>query len=216
MSDFDNAGNDDRARRILKDAAGKRVIHLGCADAPFTRERLESGTLLHMQLLEVAPHTIGVDINLDAMAMIQERMPEAQFFSPDTIPPLDTLMPDLVVAGEVIEHIVDFVQFGSLLRKVTSTGTQLIVTTPNAYSLKGALRALMGVEQQHPDHTCLFSTETLQVMLKQFGFQLVSKSYYNNPPRSLSSAPLGYTINALLRMMPRASDGLYFVFKRTV
>lgn len=214
MGIFDNSHRDTRARRILAEVKGKRVVHIGCADAPFTAERLANGTLLHTQILMNAPETLGVDIDTDAMQLIAAHAPQAKLFSPESVPSYNEFLADIIVAGEVIEHIVDFALFGSLLRKVSGPESVVIVTTPNAYSLKGTLRALVGTEEQHPDHKCLFSPATLQVMMTGLGFQLLSRSYYNNPPRSLFSAPLGYGLNMFLSATPRASDGLYFKFRK--
>lgn len=214
MGIFDNSHRDSRVRRILGEVKGKSVVHIGCADAPYTAERLDNGTLLHTQILKIAPRTLGVDIEIDAMKLIAASEPEAEFFTPETVPSYNEFIADVIIVGEVIEHIVDFNRFGALLRKVSGPNSVLIVTTPNAYSLKGTLRALAGTEEQHPDHKCLFSQATLQVMMTSLGFEVLSRNYYNTPPRSLVSASMGYGLNMLLRATPRASDGLYFKFRK--
>jgi 2-polyprenyl-3-methyl-5-hydroxy-6-metoxy-1,4-benzoquinol methylase len=214
MNALATSRRDKRVRRILADVAGKRVAHLGCADSPFTKERLEKRSLLHLDLLDTASEIIGVDIDVDAMAALQSVAPTARLYTPESAPSHAEFPADVVIVGEVIEHIVDFVQFGHLLRTLSGPGTVLIVTTPNAYAFKATLRALAGVEQQHPDHKCLFSTATLEVMMNSLGFRLLKRSYYNNSPRSWRSVPLGWMANAILRAAPRASDGLYFTFEK--
>ena len=50
---------------ILEECKNKKVLHLGCADAPFTEARLNKGNLLHLQISGVSSRNVGIDIDAD-------------------------------------------------------------------------------------------------------------------------------------------------------
>ena len=59
----DTKYSDSRDAVILAKCAGRRVLHIGAADAPYTREKLEAGSLLHPRIEEVAAEGVGVDVD---------------------------------------------------------------------------------------------------------------------------------------------------------
>ena len=61
----------DRVTYILDACRGKRVLHLGCTDWPYTEKKLASGTLLHARIAAVAQSLVGVDADHDGVACFQ-------------------------------------------------------------------------------------------------------------------------------------------------
>src|SRR5215471_743789 len=57
---------------LVERSAGKRVLHFGFLDAPFTAERYRSGALLHQRLATSALSVYGVDIGETALAVYRE------------------------------------------------------------------------------------------------------------------------------------------------
>src|SRR5689334_2367493 len=56
---------------------GKSVLHLGCADAFYTDDRLaDLTTLLHYRLAQVSPRIVGLDIAKEDLAKLKSRWPE--------------------------------------------------------------------------------------------------------------------------------------------
>ena len=51
----------ERDNVLIDLARGKRVLHVGCTDEPFTAEKIASGDLLHPKLQQVASWVGGVD-----------------------------------------------------------------------------------------------------------------------------------------------------------
>lgn len=205
---------DDRVRRLLKLAEGKRVIHIGCADVPFTADRISNGTLLHKRLIEQASEIIGIDVDEKGIRMLEEAFPGSVYFTPKNAPSYEEFAADVIIIGEVVEHLMDFISFGCFVKKISNQKTLIVVTTPNAYSIKGVIRALFGIEQQHPDHKCLFTPNTLDAMMREIGFILVNRSYYSNPPRRGVSFIQGSAANLVAMMFPRVSDGLFFLYRK--
>jgi hypothetical protein len=194
---------------LVRDA---RVVHLGCADWPYTDRRIEEGRLLHDLLLKASRHCIGVDLNDERLDRIREEYPEDEF---TTFADLGTISKESVlVAGEVIEHIENPGSFLESLSNRVQAGTQLLITTPNAQSLKQALRGLVGGEVQHPDHVVLFTQNTLVELASRYGWECTSFSYYNSRTRSRSflRGLCRKPVELLLDWSARASDGMIAMF----
>jgi SAM-dependent methyltransferase len=76
---------------------------------------------------------------------------------------------DVVVIGEVIEHLDNP---GAALRNLhglLAPGGQLVVTVPNAFALSGIARVLLGRETTHPEHATHHSYVTLHRLLTMNG-----------------------------------------------
>lgn len=200
---------DERIAALMKDAI---VVHLGCADWPYTDRRIEEGRLLHDLLLKSSKKCIGVDLNDERLARIREEYPNEEF---TTFSELGQVSKGtVIVAGEVIEHIEDPGSFLESLSTKSATGTSLLISTPNAQSLKQALRGLIGSEVQHPDHVVLFTQNTLVELASRYGWECTSFSYYNSrtQSRSLLKGLLRKPIELLLGWSDRASDGMIAMF----
>jgi len=80
---------------------------------------------------------------------------------------------DVVVAGELIEHLNNPGKFFSALMEVMTPETLLILTTPNVHAMKLALYTLLGKERVNEDHRFFFSFSTLSRMLIVHNFRPV-------------------------------------------
>lgn len=200
---------DSRVARLIDDCRNKRVIHIGCADVPYTQSKLDLGTLLHRYLLDASGACVGVDTSINGIQLLAHAFPGTLYYTPADTKDLINFAADVIVVGEVVEHLRNFDSFFKMMKIICHPRTEVIITTPNAYSLKGALRALVGKEFQHPDHVCLFSPNTLSRLLTDYGFKPTLIDFYNNPPQSFVTKLVGLPVNFALRISPRASDGLY-------
>jgi len=68
---------------------------------------------------------------------------------------------DVIVAGEIIEHVRNVGLFLDAAASLLRPGGRLIVTTPNALRFYNPVPAVMGFELVHPDHLAWFSPHTL-------------------------------------------------------
>jgi hypothetical protein len=74
---------------------------------------------------------------------------------------------DVVVAGEVIEHLDDAGAFLDGLHALLAPNGRLVVTTPNATGLVNAFASLVNYEVNHPDHVVMYTCQTLDAMLRR-------------------------------------------------
>lgn len=203
--------NDERVNFILLQSKGRSVLHVGCSDWPYTERRIKEGRLLHQKLVDVCENVIGVDITQSRIDDIQKHFVDNEFVLYDKLEET-SLGFELIVAGEVIEHVENPAEFLLSLRQISKESTKILLTTPNAQSVKSALRALFGREYSHPDHVVLFSTKTLSTLLGRTGWRVDKVSYYMAKPTTLlgkiSSIPFKF-----LRLIfsDRIGDGLMIV-----
>lgn len=208
----------DRADHLLDLATGRRVLHLGCTNAPYTASSLDAGTLLHDRLRDVADTVVGADVDragLDELARHGHRdlihiatSIEEQL---DEIPPID-----LVIAGEVIEHVDDA---GGFLRSIRSVmlrdDAELAITTVNAYC---ALRALQYAwprpgalsEPVHPDHVAYYSLQTLGLLCERHGLTVHDTAFYDVGAEHRSGLPRRHRFanDVIVRWLPQLADGI--------
>jgi hypothetical protein len=86
---------------------------------------------------------------------------------------------DLVVCGEVLEHLANPGNFLRVLRKVSAP---VIVTVPNAFSKNQARWLAKGKECVNGDHVSWYSYHTLTMLVERYGFRVGEWYWYNGPP----------------------------------
>jgi len=177
----------DRRTYILDACRGARVLHLGCVDHPFLRERLASGDLLHAALDDVAAELSGVDLDRTGLETLRAagfaNLYEANIEELHTVAITERF--DVIVAGEIIEHLASPGAFLRQVPRLLAPGGRLLVTVPSAQSIRLAVNALRGVEMVHPDHKAYFSPHTLTKLLESHELTVVDlKPYWVKPRRS--------------------------------
>lgn len=165
----------DRIEWLTARCAGKRVIHVGFADAGFRREQGRAGRWLHGRLHDVAAELVGVDSDHDGVAAAAEEGFEAHLVDctdSEAVAALVLEPADIVLAGEVIEHISAPGLFLDALHHLCKPDGTLIITTPNAYGLINVAASIFRkVEINHPDHVVMFSWRTLTELLRRSGWE---------------------------------------------
>lgn len=189
--------------RLCAETAPGAVAHIGCTDSPYTYERLAAEVLLHQQLVRVAPVT-GFDVDADALAMLQKALPLEKFVLADVtlgVPEGERGRYELVVAGEVLEHVPDADAFLRGCAQLLRPGGRICVTVPNACSPKIGMRSLAGREVIHPDHRTYYGPRTLVRTLRGAGFE----------PESVGTclAPAGTTGGVVYHLLVRAAHRVF-------
>jgi 2-polyprenyl-3-methyl-5-hydroxy-6-metoxy-1,4-benzoquinol methylase len=202
----------DRLDALVDAARGKRVVHVGFVDELLERKRAE-GVWLHERLAAAAASLVGLDSSEAGVARARELGHEAHAVdaqSPDAIRALGLPPADVVIAGEVVEHLDAPGPFLRALRELVGPDGLLVLTTPNAYRLLNALAPLTGSELVHPDHTAWHSPRTLRTLLERSGWRVERLAYYRTPRRR--GAGFGNLLRraaaAASRVRPSWSDGL--------
>ncbi len=160
---------------ILQKCQGKRVLHLGCVDAGLLHERFARGELMHQRLAAVAETLWGVDIDETGIAFLRQQgfgqLIAGDICTSETLEPLQGQPFDVIVASEVVEHLLNPGLFlASVRRLMIASQTELIITVPNAFRIETLLWLRHGVEYVHPDHNYWFSYLTAGNLLRKTGY----------------------------------------------
>lgn len=167
---------------ILEICRGKRVLHIGAADSPHTRKKLELGLLLHHNLSDVALELVGIDLDAEAAAWVNaQALPEIRVLDMNRISELG-FQPDVIVFGETIEHIVNLGACLDTLKSCMGPDTRLVISTPNCFHLWFMSMVLRNHESIHDDHKIGFTYGLLVQLLRSQGFT-VSDFYFTFLPR---------------------------------
>jgi SAM-dependent methyltransferase len=221
----------DRIAYLTEEARGRRVIHVGFVDTGCQTMQAASGAWLHGHLDDAASSLVGIDVNesgvADAVAAGYEAY-AADCRDPEALAALGIAPAQLVIAGEVIEHLDDPGAFLAGLQSLVAPGGQLIVTTPNAYGLFNVLASLARREINHPDHVMMFTWQTLTNLASRHGWAPVETRVYVPSVKDLSGAGLtarllgaaatfAVVLERLLARLGRgyAADGMIIAFRST-
>ena len=166
---------------VAEQVRGRGVIHVGFVDAGYQEMQAEAGTWLHAHLAEAATSLVGIDLDAAGVALATGQgyeAYEADCRDPEQIDALAIEPAEVVVAGEVIEHLDDPGSFLDGLHRLLAPGGTLILTTPNASGLLNGFAAMAGAEINHPDHVVLFSWRTLSNLMDRHGWEVVATATF--------------------------------------
>jgi 2-polyprenyl-3-methyl-5-hydroxy-6-metoxy-1,4-benzoquinol methylase len=169
---------------ILPLVSGKRVLDCGGVDHSFVEHKRQEGSWLHDRICDFADDCIGVDI-------LEERVKELNSlnrykFLTANVEELDFQEEfDVVVAGELIEHIYNAGLFLDGAWKALRQNGTLVITTPNNQAFSKILyTAIQGKEVCHQEHTCYYSKQTLSYLVERHGFEVVDFHILKRPAQT--------------------------------
>lgn len=172
----------DRHEALVETVRGRRAVHVGFVDE-LMASKIAAGVWLHARLAESAASLVGLDADEEGVEAARHegydaRAVDAQ--SSEAVRSLALERADVVVAGELIEHLD---APGPFLRAMRELADELVLTTPNAYRLLNFIAPLSGFELVHPDHTSWQSPATLRRLCENAGWEVTRIAYYRNPVR---------------------------------
>ena len=208
----------EKERYILgRSAKAEQILHIGCTRAPATKAHWANGTLLHRRLCDRRRPTqrvVGVDIDRSSLAWLSDRMPRDELLYADA-QRLCEYLPgqkfDLIIAGDVIEHLPNPGQFLDSCRHALEPGGVLLITTVNTFGVARFAKALLYHEAVHPEHTAYYSHRTLQRLCAMCGLRVSLLGYYRCEPMdrfSLNLLASNSVERALAPLWPQFSEGI--------
>lgn len=196
----------DRINYLKDLCKGKKVLHLGATDSPTTKKAIKNGHLLHLSLSEVCEYIVGLDLDHSMIQWLadQHGISNIKHGNIENLQdyPQDDF--EIIIAGEIFEHLSNPGKALDSIRYSMKSSATLVITVPNAYSVKGFLRSLFKHELIHPDHTLHHSPNTLKTLIERHGF-FVKKyfSYVNGGTGSIASIA-----NQFVRYNPQLAEGI--------
>lgn len=161
----------DLIKNILKEKKNCKCIHLGATDhLNLIDKKIKENKWLHKIISENTEKTVGIDINQKAVDYCHS-IGWNNIICADIFKDNQVIMEslgggveryDYIIAGEMLEHIDNPVQF---LKEINNNyreiADKIIITVPNAFSIFNFLTALSGKEAINTDHRYFFTPYTL-------------------------------------------------------
>jgi 2-polyprenyl-3-methyl-5-hydroxy-6-metoxy-1,4-benzoquinol methylase len=136
---------------------GRRVLDLGCRDGALTQAYLDGNEI------------VGVDADREALAEAARLGIETKWADLDQPLELPDAGFDVVVAGELLEHLRDPQRLVADVRRVLRPGGTFVASVPNAYRLKRRLLFLVGRSpDDDPTHLQMFAPADVRTLLGGF------------------------------------------------
>ncbi len=159
---------------------GKRVLDLGAMDETAYQSKQGQGMWLHEEIASVATQVVGIDSSSMLPAEGLQTAVNAKIY-PGNIMSIDTWLenthfvdnfePDVIVAGELIEHLDNPLLFLKKIQTIKRlSGKMLVLSTPNATAIHNCIIGLASRESTHHDHLCILSYKTLSTLCHRAGF----------------------------------------------
>jgi len=181
---------------ILKEIKnGEKVLELGCNDGGLTNEIAKQGN-----------DVLGVDLP-QVIEIAKNGYPHLNFLAFDLSQefPWEDKSFDLVIAPEIIEHMVDDILFLKRCYRALNEKGRLIITTPNMAYIRTRIRLLRGKYSEGETHIHQYTFATLRKKLEECGFRIIKGEglEYNTSP--------GFWYR-LERILPKAfKSGIFIV-----
>jgi methionine biosynthesis protein MetW len=136
---------------------GRRVLDLGCRDGALSAAYLDGNDV------------VGVDVDREALAHAERRGLKTEWADLDEPLAFEDASFDVVVVGELLEHIRSPGSLVEETRRVLRPGGTLVGSTPNGFRLKNRLRFLAGRHPEpDPTHLHLFTPDDVRTLLSGF------------------------------------------------
>ena len=170
-------GGDERARlfRQLVGGPDNRVLDLGCRYGALTQAYVEGNSVA------------GVDVDREALAEAAKLGIDTRWADLDERFPFENDVFDVVVAGELLEHVRDPQHIVTEARRVLRPGGRLVGSVPNAFRLKNRIRFALGrPPEADPTHLHMFrpgDVERLLSDLENVELRLISSRFLRAHPK---------------------------------
>jgi len=207
---------------IKKMCVGKKVLHLGCTDYPFTKQMIENKMLLHFELEKVAEELYGFDFDQKGIDVLRNsggtNLFQADLEKLEEVDLNKTF--DVIIAGEMIEHLSNPGLFLQGIKRFMNDKTDLVITTINAYcALRFIIYSLRGKggenEPVHPDHVAYYSYKTLNLILQREKLNVKEFLFYDVGPEHRQFIRWFYNLmsDICVKISPQLGDGVIAVCK---
>lgn len=162
-----------RVEFIRQRSLGRDVLDLGCvAHDPL---RIPADGWLHRDVAEVANSCLGIDILESGIEVMRSEGYNAivHDISQGADGLQEYLPVDMVIAGEIIEHMGSPQDLFVFAAQALKPGGELIVTTPNPYAPKRVWAGQRGITWENVDHILYALPSGIAELAERTGLELV-------------------------------------------
>lgn len=173
----------DRIEFLRSRCAGKSVLDIGCV--AHAEERLDAPDWLHRHIVDAAASCVGVDILETGIEAMRAAGYDAVAHDLSTgLGPLGSRGPfDVIVAGELIEHVTDLDFLFEIAREALAPGGELLLTTPNPYAPARVHAGQRGIVWENADHVTYVFPAGMAELAERNDLQLTGAATIVDPDR---------------------------------
>lgn len=171
----------ERDFKIIETCRNKSALHLGCVgftDCTAEEKIIQAKESLHASISELASECTGVDLDGDTIAELRELGVFLNVIEGDVEHlerlPQDLRNFDIVVAGDIIEHLSNPGLMLEGIKPRLGSGGRLLVSTPNSFGIASWIRVLTGKFREGAQHVLCFNPITLEQLLERHGYEVES------------------------------------------
>jgi 2-polyprenyl-3-methyl-5-hydroxy-6-metoxy-1,4-benzoquinol methylase len=210
----------ERDSTIVEMCRNKSVLHLGCVgftDCPIDEKVRQARESLHAQLTDVASSCTGVDLDGRAITELKDHGVFDNIVE-GNVEHLEKLSADMadydvVVAGDIIEHLSNPGLMLDGIRARLGVNGVLIVSTPNAFGIASWIRVILGRFKEGEQHVICFNPTTLEQLLERHCYRTTYLATCHQS-RAIHNYGLWFRIlRFILRTVPRHGGTLLCVCK---
>jgi len=173
--------NDEILSQIHSHVKNKKVLDVGCIE-----HRLENKNKdriwVHDFLRNTCKEVTGIDIVKEDIIKLRKEGYNVYYSNAETFK-LNKKF-EVIFAGELIEHLSNPGLFLNKCKDHLEKDGILIITTPNAFSLKRIFNIILKYTNDpsvNKEHTCWFSPKVLKELLLRYNFLIFDIKYANYP-----------------------------------
>ena len=179
----------DRVSYLKQLAANLEVLDVGCTGKKADGRIPDVATTLHQALKPVCKSLVGIDNDASGIKTM-EREGFKVICCDITLMNLQRTF-DVIIAGEIIEHLSNPGVALKTLGKHLNKAGRLVLTTCNPFYYRQQSKIMRkGHIQVHPEHTAWYDPLTMSVLLNNSGFTVIKGAWLSSRERWNPMMPL--------------------------
>jgi 2-polyprenyl-3-methyl-5-hydroxy-6-metoxy-1,4-benzoquinol methylase len=196
---------------VRRYARGKKVLDVGCVSHNFQFRSGGHNRWLHDHVRRVARECVGVDYDEVGIKQMREAGYDVVHadITGDLTPLLERGPFDVVVAGEIIEHLPAPQALLAMASQVLRPGGRLVITTPNPYAPWRQRSGALGTTWENVDHIVYAFPSGIAEMAERTGLRLRKYGTVGGPEPSPGWRDLTASVRTWLQAAWERGKGHY-------
>lgn len=150
-----------------------KILDIGCVQ--HSADKAGNEDWVHGKLYDISENVLGLDYEEEEVNKLRQQGYNIITGNAENLD-LDEKF-DIVVAGELIEHLSNVGTFLDGVYDHLTPDGELIMTTPNPWAFHRFKQAIFGEVYCNEEHTCWFDNRTIRQALQRHGFKIDKISY---------------------------------------
>lgn len=207
----------DRWEIIEAYVKGKEVLDVGPAELVGTTEdKGKKERWLHGRMRKKAKRLIGLDLNQEQVKALRKKGHDIRLGDIEKVKLKERF--DVVVAGELIEHLSNPGKALENIKRHLKKDGLLIITTPNRFDFLTFFKAFWANKIPHyskeiAKHVFYFDENCLKALLSRHGYKTINWYYYWTFGRNYDSWLTKIILQPIIRFRPTFVRGLVLIAK---